>query len=443
MDNILLFLLVGAIVLVVLALLFARRTAGAEGISAEVYRDLQAQNEALQKTLQAKEIELREAFSKLSAQEQTLKHQRERLLEQRAEQEQLAQQMRLEFERLANRLFEEKSQRFTEQSVQQLRETLRPLREKIREFEENIDRKFTEETRDKAGLRREIEQLLSLNQQLSQDARNLTAALKGQSKVQGDWGEFQLEVLLEKSGLMRGEHFLAQATFRDEDGQRKRPDYIICLPQQRHLVIDAKVSLTAYERYCNETDSEDRKQHLQAHLNSLRNHVQQLSERNYQTLYQIQTLDFVLLYVPLEGAVAAALDAYPALLQESLKQNVVIVTNSTLLIVLRIVAHIWRQEKQNRSAQEIARQSGLLYDRLVAFVEDLRTVGDRLNSAQKAYDDAMRKLHTGVRPGDTLIGRAERIREMGAKTTRQLPSDLFEEISEDAPEANAPPHDTA
>lgn len=433
MDNTLL-LLIGAIVLVIVVLLFLKRAPTGESISAEVYRNLQAQNEALQKALQAKEQELREATAQIAAQVQTLAHQRELLQNQKAEQEQMARQMRLEFEQLANRLFEEKSQRFSEQSTQQIHQTLAPLREKIREFEESIERKFTDETRDKASLRKEIEQLLSLNQQLSQEARNLTAALKGQSKVQGDWGEHQLEILLENAGLLRGEHFIPQATFRDDDGQSKRPDYIIRLPQQRHLIIDAKVSLTAYERYFNEEDPGARNQHLQAHVSSLRNHIQQLSSKNYQTLHQIQTPDFVLLYVPLDGAVSTAMQAHPDLLREGLERNVVIVTNSTLAVILRIVAHIWRQEKQNRSALEIARQSGLLYDRLVAFVEDLRAIGDRLNSAQKAYDDAMRKLTSGTRRGETLIGRAERIREMGAKATRQLPPELFEDLSDEAEE---------
>lgn len=433
MDNTLL-LLIGAIVLIIVVLLFLRRAPAGESISAEVYRNLQAQNEALQKALQAKEQELREATAQIAAQAQTLAHQRELLQNHKAEQEQVARQMRLEFEQLANRLFEEKSQRFSEQSAQQIHQTLAPLREKIREFEESIERKFSDETRDKTSLRKEIEQLLTLNQQLSQEARNLTAALKGQSKVQGDWGEYQLEVLLENAGLLRGEHFIPQTTFRNDDGQNKRPDYLIRLPQQRYLIIDAKVSLTAYERYFNEEDSSARNQHLQAHVNSLRNHVQMLGSKNYQTLHQIQTPDFVLLYVPLDSAVSTAMQAHPDLLREGLERNVVIVTNSTLAVILRIVAHIWRQEKQNRSALEIARQSGLLYDRLVAFVEDLRAIGDRLNGAQKAYDDAMRKLSTGVRRGETLIGRAERIREMGARATRQLPSELFEDPSEEAEE---------
>ncbi|MCS7037678.1 MAG: DNA recombination protein RmuC [Saprospiraceae bacterium] len=433
MDNTLL-LLVGAIVLVLVVLLLLKRAPVGENVSAEVYRDLQAQNEVLQKALQAKEQELRDAVAQIAAQAQTLAHQRDQLERQKAEQEQLAKQMRLEFEQLANRLFEEKSQRFTEQNAQQLHQTLAPLREKIREFEASIERKFTDETRDKASLRKEIEQLVALNQQLSQDARNLTAALKGQSKVQGDWGEHQLEVLLENAGLLRGEHFVAQATFRDDDRQTKRPDYIVRLPQQRHLIIDAKVSLTAFERYCSEDDPEARERHLRAHVDSLRGHVQQLGSKNYHALYQIHTPDFVLLYVPLDGAVSTAMQVYPDLLREGLERNVVIVTNSTLAVILRIVTHIWRQEKQNRSALEIARQSGLLYDRLVAFVEDLRTVGDRLNGAQKAYDDAMRKLTTGARPGDTIIGRAERIREMGAKATRQLPPELFEGIAEEADE---------
>ncbi|MCS6929803.1 MAG: DNA recombination protein RmuC [Saprospiraceae bacterium] len=423
------FLLLIALAIVAFFILFVRQLPNHRSVSWEVYHNLQAQNESLQKALEDKERELREATAKLAAQERTLLHQQEQLREQETKLEQMTSRIRLEFERLADRLFEEKSRRFTEQNADQLRQTLAPLREKIREFEESIERKFTEETRDKVRLRQEIEQLVSLNQQLSQDARNLTAALKGQSKIQGDWGEYQLEVLLENAGLQAGEHFFAQQVFSDDEGQTKRPDYIIRLPQQRHLIIDAKVSLVAFERYFNEEDPVARERHLRAHVESLRNHIHQLSSKNYQSIPQLQTPDFVLLYVPLDGAVSLAMQVYPELLREGLERNVVLVTNSTLAVILRIVAYIWRQEKQNRSALEIARQSGLLYDKLVAFVEDLRNIGHRLDSAQEAYHEAMRKLTSGARRGDTLIGRAERIREIGARATRQLPPDLLEDAA--------------
>ncbi len=430
MDQTLL-LFVGAIVLVVIVLAMIRRNSGSEGVPIEVHRHLQHQHEELQKTLETKEQELRQAAEKLSRQEQIIAHQKEQIMSHGTELEKAIQRMKLEFEQLASRLFEEKSQRFTEQNAQQLQLTLTPLRDKIREFQENLERKFSDETRDKASLRKEIEQLVSLNQQLSQDARNLTAALKGQSKVQGDWGEFQLEVLLENIGLKKGEHFVAQSTFTDDDGQTKRPDFLVRLPNQRHLVIDAKVSLTAFERFFNAEDPDIRRQHLSEHVNSLRRHVQNLSVKNYTMLHQINSPDYIILFVPLDSAVSAAIQADPNLLQDALRSNVVIATSTTLAAILRVVAHLWRQEKQNRSAEEIARQSGLLYDKFVAFVEDLRQIGTRLDQAQDAYSHALRKLTTGTRRGDTLIARAERLRELGAKTTRQLPPDLFEDIEDE------------
>ncbi len=432
MDSTLL-VLVGAIVLVAVVLLLLRRTQEGSGLSAEVYRDLRMQNEALQKALEVKERELRAAAARIAECEKTIEHQSRQLQERKTDLEQTAQYLRLEIEQLAHRLFDEKSRHFQEQSTARLEQALSPLRERIREFEANIDRKFSDENRSKESLRKEIEQLVLLSQQLSADARNLTAALKGQSKVQGNWGEYQLEVLLENAGLQRGEHFETQFTFRDEEGRAKRPDFLIKLPGKRHLLIDAKVSLTAYERFFGEEDPHAREQHLRAHVDSLRRHVQELSSKDYHRLHQLRTPDFIVLFVPIDGAVAAAMQASPTLLEEALRQNVVIATTSTLAAVLRIVAHLWREEKQNRSAREIARQSGKLYDKLVAFVEDLRTVGARLNGAQEAYAEAMRKLTTGTRPGDTIIGRAKRIYELGATAKYQLPSDLVEDTEEEEP----------
>jgi DNA recombination protein RmuC len=332
-----------------------------------------------------------------------------------------------EFENIANRLLEEKSQRFTVQNAQQLQTVLAPLGEKIKEFGEQVDKKFLEETREKASLKHELHQLHTLNQQLSQDAHHLTNALKGQNKMQGDWGEMQLETLLEHSGLQKGIHFLMQATYRDDDGAAKRPDFIIQLPDNKHLVVDAKVSLTAFERYFNTDDPTLRDQHLRAHITSIRNHVDNLSRTNYQMLYQINTPDYLLLFVPLESALSAASQADPKLFTDALERNIVLVTTSSLLATMRTVAHLWKQEKQTRSVLEIARHSGLLYDKFVAFVEDLKTIGARLDNARTAYDDAMHKLTHATRPGDTLIGKAQKIRELGARATKSLPQDLVDE----------------
>lgn len=424
------YLLLGGIALLLFFVLWQRR-APVAGLSADqfvpqaLHAAIVAQNEQLRADLAAKEQELRDALAQLAAREQQIFHLENTLRNQKGEVEQLQVRFKTEFENIANRLLEEKSQRFTAQNAQQLQQILSPLKEKIKEFGENVDRKFLEETREKSSLKKELEQLHTLNQQLSHDAHNLASALKGQSKVQGDWGELQLETLLEKSGLQKGIHFLTQATFRDDDGAAKRPDFIIQLPENKHLIVDAKVSLTAFERYFNASDPAEREQHLKAHISSLRSHVDNLSRTNYQMLYQINTPDYLLLFVPLEGALNIASQADPKLFTDALERNIVLVTTSSLLATMRTVAHLWKQEKQTRSVLEIARQSGLLYDKFVAFVEDLRTVGARLDNARSAWDDAMNKLTNAARPGDTLIGKAEKIRELGARTTKTLPQELM------------------
>lgn len=437
MDTELL-LLLGGLLLVAMVLLFMRQQSGNGNqflnkdlfVSKELFDALTAQLEQQRQFTAEKEDELRSALAQLAAREQQIFHLEQSLQTQKAEVEQLQVRFKTEFENIANRMLEEKSQRFTEQNARHLQSVLTPLRDKIKEFEENVDRKFMEETREKATLKEELKQLHSLNQQLSVDAHNLASALKGQSKVQGDWGEFQLETLLEKSGLQKGIHFLSQATFRDEDGAAKRPDFIIQLPDNKQLIVDSKVSLSAFERYFNAEDPTQRDQHLRAHVASLRSHVDNLSRTNYQTLYQINAPDYLILFVPLDSALSTAAQADPQLYTDALERNIVLVSTSTLLATMRTVAHLWKQEKQSRSVLEIARQSGLLYDKFVAFVEDLRTIGARLDAARSVYDDAMNKLVHASRPGDTLIGKAQKIRELGARATKNLPQDLIDEAQE-------------
>ena len=236
-----------------------------------------------------------------------------------------------------------------------------------------------------------------------------------------------MEVLLEKAGLEKGTHFIVQTTFRGDDGGLKRPDFIIQLPENKQLVIDAKVSLTAYERYWSESDQGQREQHLKAHITSIRNHIDQLSKKNYQQLYDINSPDYLLLYIPLDAALSAAAQADPRLLTDALDRNIVLVSAGSLLATLRTVAYLWRQDTQSRSVLEIARQGGLLYDKFVAFVEDLNGIGGRLDAARESWSDAMNKLTRSTKKGDTLVGRAERIRELGAKASKQLPQALLDE----------------
>ncbi len=387
-----------------------------------------AENELnrFQAELTQREDEIQNLAVRLSASYQSSRHLEEKLIDQKEEMIRLQEQSRVEFENIANRLLEEKSRKFTQQNHQQIQDILSPLREKIKLFEDNVEKRFFEETRDRISLKKEIEHLRLLNEQLSQDANNLASALKGDNKTQGDWGEIQLEMLLEKAGLQKGIHYQVQSSFKDQNGQQKRPDFIINLPENKHLIIDSKVSLTAYEKYFNAEDEVQKRQFLKAHINSIRQHLKELSSKSYQTLYQIHSPDYLLLFIPIEPAFAAAVQEDQRLFLDALDKNVVIVTTSTLLATMRTVSYIWKQEKQKHSVLEIARQSGMLYDKFVAFVDDLRQIGQRIEQTKASYHDAMNKLVDAKRPGDTLIGKAEKIRELGAKTSKSLPEDLKE-----------------
>jgi DNA recombination protein RmuC len=390
----------------------------------EVHDSIQNQADLFRDDLLDKEQELRKLGSQLSAKENELLNINEKLASQKSEVENLQQRFQTEFENIANRLLEEKSQKFSQQNQLQLNHILNPLKEKIQEFETGVNTRFLEETRDRVSLKKEIEQLRDLNMQLSLDANNLASALKGESKTQGDWGEFQLEMILEKAGLQKDIHYVTQSSYKDDDGREKRPDFIINLPEGKHLIIDSKVSLTAYEKYFNATDEEKKTKHLKRHIDSTRQHLKDLNKKNYQQLYQINSPDYLLMFVPIESAFALALREDKKLFLEALDRNIVMVTTSTLLATMRTVAYIWKQEKQKSSVMEIARQSGLLYDKFVNFVDDLKSIGHRIDGAKNAYDGAMNKLVDSKKFGDTLIGRAERIKELGAKTNKTLPKEL-------------------
>lgn len=393
----------------------------------EMVEALQVQVDLHRDDLLDKEEEIRNLGRQLASKEQANIQLEDQLLTQKQEITQLQDRFKTEFENIANRLLEEKSQKFTQQNQQQIHHILHPLKEKIREFEQGIEQKFLSETKDRISLKKEIEQLRLLNEQLSQDANNLVSALRGDNKTQGDWGEFQLELLLEKSGLVKDIHYFTQQSFKDQDGKEKRPDYIIKLPQEKHLIIDSKVSLTAYERYFNATDEQQKAKHLKEHLQSVRQHIKDLSSKNYQLLYQINTPDYLLLFVPIEPAFALACQTDHRLFLDALDKNIVMVTTSTLLATMRTVSYIWKQEKQKKSVLEIARQSGMLYDKFVNFVEDLKAIGLRLDMAKNAHDDAMNKLIDSKKFGDTLIGRAEKIKKLGAKTSKSLPKELLKD----------------
>jgi DNA recombination protein RmuC len=328
-----------------------------------------------------------------------------------------------QFKNLANEILEDKSKRFTEQNVANLDALLKPLQTKLSEFKEQVNTSYGNEARERFALKSEIERLANLNLRMSDETRSLTQALKGDSKVQGNWGELVLESILESSGLRKGEEYLVQDSHTQIDGSRLQPDVVVKLPEGRSLVVDSKVSITAYSRHAEASDPLVAEQELAAHIQSLRQHIQGLSSKNYSSLYGIGSVDFVLMFVPIEPAFLLALKTAPNLYQEALAKNIVLVCPSTLMATLRTVAHLWRQDHQNRNALEIAKQCGTLYDKFVGFVDDLEKLGQRLDQAQTSYHDAFNKLKSGK---GNLIRTAEKVRELGVKPSKNISAPLIE-----------------
>lgn len=344
-------------------------------------------------------------------------------------------QMKLEFQSIAQKLFEEKSETFSKQSKSSLGELLNPLKEQLGEFRKKIDDVYDKETRDRVSLFNEIVALKDLNSRMSVEALNLTRALKGDSKAQGNWGEMVLEKVLEASGLQKGREYETQGHYSNEDGQRLRPDVIVHLPDNKHIVIDSKVSLVAWERYGADADDQQ-PAHLQAHIDSIKAHIRGLSDKNYQDLYGINAPDYVLMFVPIEPAFLKALEADPELFGQAFQRNIMLVCPSTLLVSLKTIHNIWRYEYQNRNALEIARQAGALHDQFVLFGESLLEVGDRIDKAKDAYDTAHKRLVSGK---GNLVRRIEQLETLGAKARKKIPDRLLESAGA---EADAPEEDT-
>jgi DNA recombination protein RmuC len=341
-----------------------------------------------------------------------------------------------QFKNLANEILEDKSKRFTEQNQANLGALLDPLKLRIAEFQSKIEDTYVKEGRERTALGEQVRQLMELNQQLSGDAKNLTRALRGSSKAQGNWGELVLERVLEASGLRKGEEYLVQASYTREDGTRALPDVVIRLPEGRNLVVDAKVSLVAYEEFAIAEVELDREAASKRHIDSVKNHIRGLSEKNYHTLYGLKSIDFVLLFVPIEPAFMLAVTSDRDLFMDAWRRNVLLVSPSTLLFVVRTVAHLWRQEAQTRNAQEIAKRGAELYDKFVGFVEDMTALGNRLRQAQSEYEGAFGKL-TGGR--GHLIGQAEKLRALGIKPSKSLPTAMQEAALEDLAAEGARP----
>jgi DNA recombination protein RmuC len=366
---------------------------------------------------------LSKAESRIARAEEVFKAQDEKYNFMKAELENVHKKYSTEFENIANKILDEKSTKFTEQNRTNLDIILNPLKEKIKSFEEKVEHTYKAESAERITLKAEIRNLVELNQKISDEANNLAKALKGENKKQGNWGELILEKVLERSGLVKDQEYRLQFSTNNDEGKRIQPDAVIMLPDNKHIIVDSKVSLVAYEAFINAAADDDKDRFIKEHLLSVRAHVKQLSEKNYQTSLDFNTPDFVLLFIPIESSFSVAVQADQELFSYAWDRKIVIVSPSTLLATLRTIASIWKQERQTKNAIEIAKQSGALYDKFVGFIDDLDKMGRNIDASKLAYDSAMNKLYKG---SGNLVKRAQDIEKLGAKTTKQIPAKFVE-----------------
>lgn len=403
-----LFLLLGAVAGLVIGWLWAKsKTSQVNAVPLEEFKE----SERLRITAEA-----------------NLENLKEKLENQKRELDELQKKFTLEFENLANRIFEDKSKKFTEQNKTNIDIILNPLKEKISDFEKKVDMAYKSEAAERNTLRGEIKNLIETSNKIGTDANNLARALKGDQKQQGNWGELMLEKILERSGLIKGEEYNLQVSLESQESRRIQPDAIIYLPENKNIIIDSKVSLVAYESAVNATTDEEKKKFISQHLDSLKRHVKDLSEKNYPSAKGINAPDFVLMFIPIESSFSVAVQEDAELFNFAWDRNIVLVSPSTLLATLRTIASVWKQEKQSRHVLEIAEESGKLYDKFVGFVEDLKDVGNKMDQSKNSYVEAMKKLSQG---SGNLVGRVEKIKKLGAKTTKALPPNLLERAEND------------
>jgi DNA recombination protein RmuC len=390
-------------------------------------KDIEAQKAILQEDKE-------QLGNQIVRQQANTDHLNTKLLEQKQEVEKLQEKFTKEFENLANKILEEKSLKFTERNEKNIKDILTPLNEKIQLFEKKVEESQKENISIHSALKEQLLNLQTQNLKITQEAENLTKALKGDSKMQGNWGELVLERVLEKSGLEKDREYTVQQSFTRADGSRVLPDVIINLPDGKKMIVDSKVSLTDYERYVNAED-EDREKFLKDHINSLRKHVDQLSAKKYEDLYEMESPDFVLMFVPIEPAFALAINHDNNLYNKAFEQNIVIVTPSTLLATLRTIDSMWNNEKQQRNAIEIARQAGALYDKFEGFVSDLTKVGKKMDEAKTEYKGAMNKLFEGR---GNIVTSIEKLKKMGAKAKKSIPEPILKRAQNDFDEEEEP-----
>ncbi|WP_321288601.1 DNA recombination protein RmuC [uncultured Sunxiuqinia sp.] len=385
---------------------------------------LQADKERLTQKLETSEVEHEQQAQRLVRAEVGFANLQEKLITQKQEMEALQKKFTTEFENIAHKILKQNTQDFTEVNQKNISEILNPLREKIQLFEKKVEDTYEKGLKDQTDLKAELKKLHDLNLKISDEANNLTKALKGDVKKQGNWGEVILERILERSGLIEGREFEKQFSTVGENGSRLQPDVVIHLPEQKHIIVDSKVSLVAYERMVNSTEEIERLKHIKNHLASIKSHIKLLSDKHYQAAQGMNSPDFVLLFVPIESSFSVAVQADQDLFSYAWDNKVVIVSPSTLLATLRTIASIWQQENQTRNAMEIARQGGALYDKFVNFIGDLEKVGANIEQTRKNYDLAMNKLNEGR---GNLVRSAEKLRELGAKASKELPQKYLEE----------------
>jgi len=351
----------------------------------------------------------------------------ERLENQKQELEELQKKFTTEFENIATKILKENTKEFTTSNQKNMSDIMGPIKEKLLSFEKKVEETYDRELRDKISLKEEVKKLYDLNSKISDEANNLTKALKGDVKKQGNWGEVVLERILERSGLTKGEEYDREVVMQNSEGQTIRPDVIIRLPEEKHVIVDSKVSLIAYERFVNANGEADAEKFQKEHIISMKAHVKELAEKHYQSSDALNSPDFVLMFMPIESSFAMAVQYDQELFGYAWDNKIVIVSPSTLLATLRTIASIWKQEHQNRNVLEIAKQGGLLYDKFVGFVEDMIKLGKQMDTSKNSYQDAMKKLYDG---SGNLVRRAENIRELGAKVKKKLPQTLIDRMND-------------
>ena len=362
-----------------------------------------------------------QAENKLAEINANYKNLQERLANKETEMKELQERFRDEFENLANKILDEKSKKFTKRNEEKIDQLLKPLGEKMEAFKKKVEETYEKEMRDNTSPKEQIKQMAELNKQMSEEAQNLTSALKGDSKTQGTWGEIKLDRILERSGLRKGLEYDTQVSKRDDENRLKQPDAVIYLPDEKYMVVDSKVSLKAYEQFASADDDNEKEKALKRHLSSIKSHARGLGEKNYQHLFEDKTPDFVLMFIPIESAFGAAFQTDPLLYNYAFERNIVIVSPSTLLATLATINNVWKRERQTQNAKKIAERGGKLYDKFVLFVESLQDVGMRIRQSQESYDTAMKRLKTGR---GNLIGQADKLRNLGAPTTKELSDNL-------------------